>query len=181
MLVNGEFCPQRLLWSASPEVGAAGGRVRLPVVHLLGFGLIHRLGVTLPVRAVVRVAPLRPKHRLALPRQKLSVLIEVTWGMHLLEDVGHSLLGVLLELHAFELVARNGSARVESCFQLFVLQEVLRHDATDFLEVVEDGLAGVCWLPLLDLGLGAEARKRIVHVQRELGAGATINSQRGGG
>ena len=57
--------------------------------------------------------------------------------MHLLQDASHALLGFLLLPHLNLLASWNRSLLVP-LFQFLVSDEVLRHDARDLFEVIED-------------------------------------------
>ena len=65
--------------------------------------------------------------------------------MHFLENIGHTKLCSLFFSHLGQFTFGDGSLFV-TFLELFVRQEVLRHNARDLPEVVKDGKA---WILLL--------------------------------
>lgn len=95
--------------------------------------------------------------------------VEVVRSVHLLEDVGHAVLRLLLALLSLALILGQATLFV-LLFKLLMLQEVLGHNARNFLKVVKHllprvGLSGVHTLAQM-LGSGgtsrAEARPRLL-------------------
>ena len=79
------------------------------------------------------------------------------------------MLRALLLAHLAELILWNGCLLVPF-LQFFVRDEVLCHDARDFLIVVKDGESGI-----FDLSLRrTETAKGVVHVDCRFGFGLTI-------
>ena len=67
--------------------------------------------------------------------------------MHLLQDGGHALLSALLLSHFGKLTSWNRRLLV-TLLELFVREEVLRHDARNLFEVIQDGKSRVFDLAL---------------------------------
>ena len=86
--------------------------------------------------------------------------------MHLLQDVGHPLLGLFLHTHLCQLALGNGRFIIP-LFELLVRQEVLGHDPTDLFEVLEDCQSCV-FLALLNRW--TEFVKLVIHVEGHLWA-----------
>ena len=90
--------------------------------------------------------------------------------MHLLEYVGHALLGISLHAHSLQL-SLGDCTLIVTLLNLLVRQEVLSHDPTDLPEVLQDLCSGI--LGLLLLLSRAKFVKLIIHVQCQLGTCAT--------
>ena len=79
--------------------------------------------------------------------------------MHLLQDGGHALLSALFLSHFGKLTSWNRRLLV-TLLKLLVSKEVLRHDARDLFEVIQDSKSRV-----FDLALWrAEPREVIIQV-----------------
>ena len=87
--------------------------------------------------------------------------------MHLLENVGHALLGIPFHAHPLQLCLGDCTLIV-TLFDLLVRQEVLSHDPTDLLEVRKDLCSSIFGLDLGFLLSGAKFVKLIIHVQCQL-------------
>ena len=89
--------------------------------------------------------------------------------MHLFQNVNHTMLRAFLLAHLAKLILWNSSLLIPF-LQLFMCDEVLSHDARDFLKVVKDGESGI-----FDLLLRwTEAAERVVTVESGLGFCGTI-------
>ena len=94
---------------------------------------------------------------------------EIVWWVHLFQNADHTMLCALLLAHLSELILRN-SCLLVPFLQLFMCDEVLCHDAWDFLIVVKDGESGI-----FDLSLRwTETAEGVVHVDCRFGFGLTI-------
>ena len=86
--------------------------------------------------------------------------------MHLFQYVNHTMLRAFLLAHLAKLILWNSSLLIPF-LQLFMCDEVLSHDARDFLIVVKDGESGI-----FDLSFRwAEAAERVVTVESGLRLG----------